>query len=139
MTTYSESPTSTAPVTRKRLWFGFSAAAIAWTVAGLLNVFLAWQACMGGEAGSFIFTQTGIRIVLGVITFGLLAVSIVGGMISYRNWRSCSEESDLLSAEARGRKEFMGLVGLIISVSLAVGIVWFAIPIYVLGMCVRYR
>ncbi len=126
-------------VTPKRLWFGFTGAAVAWSLAGVLNVLLAWQSCMGGEQGSFIFTQAGIRIVLGVITFGLLAASIASGYISYQNWRALSQKPDIVSAEGRGRKEFMALFGLVVSVSLGMGIVWFALPIYILQMCVRAR
>ena len=136
MNTYSTTP---AEVSRKRLWFGFVAAAAAWILAGLLNIFLAWQACMGGEAGSFWFTQTGMRVVLGVITFGLLAVAVIAGVVSYQNWRALSDRRELLDAEARERQEFMALFGMIVSVSLGVGIAWFSIPIYVLQMCVRYR
>jgi hypothetical protein len=124
-------------VSPKQLWFGFAGAAGAWTLAGLLNVLLAWQACMGGEAGSFIFTQTGLRIVLGVITFALLAVAIVAGLTSYRNWRALSRAPDFIEAEGRSRKEFMAIFGVVVSVSLAMGLIWFAIPIYILGICVR--
>jgi hypothetical protein len=125
------------PVSSNRLWFGFAGAAAAWVLAGLLNVLLAWQACMGGEAGSFIFTQTGIRVVLGIITFALLAVAVVAGLISFRNWRDLSREPDFLEAEGRSRKEFMAIFGVVVSASLTMGLIWFAIPIYVISMCVR--
>lgn len=125
------------PVSSRRLWFGFAGSAAAWVFAGLLNVFLAWQACMGGEAGSFIFTQTGIRIALGVITFALLAVGAASGIVAYRNWRALSEKRDLLEAEGRGREEFMAIFGMVVGASLVMGIIWFAIPIYVVRMCVR--
>lgn len=123
----------------KRLWFGFSGAAVAWVIAGLADAWLAWVACMGHEAGSGVFTSTGMRVLLGVITFGLLAVATAGGMISFRNWRRLSEADDILEAEGRARKQFMALVGVFISVSLGVGIIWFSIPIYILGICVRAR
>jgi len=126
-------------VTSRRLWFGFAGAAAAWTLAGILNALLAWQSCMGGEAGSFIFTETGIRVVLGIITFGLLAMAIAAGLISYRNWRVLSDKTDIVEAEGRGRAEFMALFGMVVSVSLGVGIFWFALPIYIIHMCVRAR
>ena len=135
----SEQPQIEAPkrIAPRRLWFGFTGAAVAWILAGILNALLAWQACMGGEAGSFFFTQTGVRIVLGVITFGLMAVGIVAGLVSYRNWRQLSEKPDIVSAEGRGREEFMALFGMVVSVSLGMGMLWFAIPIYIIRMCVR--
>ncbi len=123
----------------KRLWFGFSGAAAAWILAGIADAALAWVACMGHEAGSGVFTSMALRIMLGVITFGLLAVATAGGLVSFANWRRLSESPDFLEADARGRKQFMALVGVLISISLGVGIVWFAIPIYILGICVRAR
>ncbi len=123
----------------KRLWFGFSGAAAAWVLAGVVDAALAWIACMGHEAGSGVFTSVGVRVLLGVITFGLLAVATAGGMISFRNWRKLSDESEITEAEGRGRKQFMALVGVFISISLGLGILWFAIPIYILGICVRAR
>ncbi len=125
------------PVCSRRLWFGFVGAAIAFHLAGALNVFLAWQACMGGEAGSFVFTQTGVRILLGVITFALLATGIASGLISYRNWRALSQEPEFAEAEGRGRKEYMAIFGVVVAGTLSMGMVWFAIPIYMIGICVR--
>jgi hypothetical protein len=124
-------------ITPKRLWFGFAGGGVAWALAGIVNALLAWQACMGGEAGSLFFTQTGVRIVFGVITVALLATAAAAGWISYRNWRTLSEKPDLMHAEGRGRQEFMAIFGLVVSVSLGVGIVWFLIPIYIIRMCVR--
>lgn len=120
-----------------RLWFGFVGGGVAWILAGLLNVLLAWQACMGGEAGSFFFTQTGVRIVLGVITFFFLALAVAAGIVSFRNWRLLSQQRDFVEAEGRGRQEFMAIVGVIVSATLGAGIVWFVLPIYIIRMCVR--
>jgi hypothetical protein len=137
MNTRANVPNSDIPP--KRLWFGFSGAALAWIVAGLVDAWLAWVACMGHEAGSGVFTSVGMRVLLGVVTFALLGVAIAGGLISFRNWRRLSESHDFIEAEGRGREQFMALVGVFISVSLGIGIVWFALPIYILGICVRAR
>lgn len=123
----------------KRLWFGFSGAAVAWIIAGVADAWLAWVACMGHEAGSGVFSAVGLRVLLGVITFGLLAMATAGGLVSFRNWRRLSQSSEFMEAEGRGRQQFMALVGVFISVSLGIGIIWFAIPIYILGICVRAR
>lgn len=125
-------------VPEKRLWFGFSGAAFAWILAGFLDTTLAWYCCMGGELGWAVFTTVGMRILLGVITFTLLTIATAGGIVSFNNWRKLSQ-AEFLEAEARGRKQFMALVGVFISASLGVGIIWFAIPIYILGVCVRGR
>jgi len=137
MNTKANRPESDIPT--KRLWFGFSGAALAWIIAGLADAWLAWVACMGHEAGSGVFSSVGMRVLLGVITFGLLAVATVGGLVSFNNWRRLSQSGDFIEAEGRGRQQFMALVGVLISISLGVGIIWFAIPIYILGICVRAR
>ena len=126
-------------VPAKRLWFGFSSAAAAWILAGAVDAALAWIACMGHEAGSGVFTAVGMRVLLGLVTFALLAVATTGGLISFLNWRRLSEESEFTEAEGQGRKQFMALVGVFVSISLGLGIIWFAIPIYILGICVRAR
>jgi hypothetical protein len=129
------------PISRRRLWFGAVASAVAWTLCESINVALAWEACRGGPAGTGVFTQTGMHVLLGVITFISLGVSIWAGVVSFRNWRAlgeqAGEEDDFASAEARDRREFMGYVGVLVSIALTVGIIWFVLPIYFLGVCVR--
>ncbi|HUK49296.1 MAG TPA: hypothetical protein VLW06_16955 [Terriglobales bacterium] len=126
-------------VSPKRLWFGFSGAALAWILAGFLDATLAWFACIGGEGGSPVFSTTGMRILLGFISFGLLAMATAGGLISFSNWRKLSRSESFIEAEGRGRKQFMALLGVVISITLGVGIIWFSIPVYLLGICVRGR
>jgi hypothetical protein len=126
-------------ITPKRLWFGFSGAAFAWILAGFLDATLAWYACLGGELGWSVFTPIGMRILLGFITFGLLAIATAGGLISYSNWRKLSSSESLIEAEARDRKQFMAFVGIFVSASLGIGILWFSIPIYILRLCERAR
>jgi hypothetical protein len=137
MNTRAHPPESDIPP--KRLWFGFSGAAVAWILAGVVDAWLAWVACMGHEAGSGVFSSAGMRVLLGVVTFGLLAVATAGGVVSFNNWRRLSQSGEFMEAEGRGRQQFMALVGVFISISLAIGIVWFSIPIYILGICVRAR
>jgi hypothetical protein len=131
--------TKSENVPPKRLWFGFSGAAMAWVLAGLADAVLAWIACIGGEAGFGVFTPVGMRILLGVITFGLLAIATAGGVVSFQNWQRLSESGSFVEAEARNRKQFMALTGVFISVVLGIGILWFSIPIYLLGICVRAK
>lgn len=137
MTTSSGNSRDIAP---RRLWFGFASGAIAWSIAGTFDVIVAWHTCLGGALGSTaVFTQTGLRVLLGVITLALLAITTAGGIVSYRNWRTLSETTDFLEAEARGRKQYMAMSGVLINTALGVGIIWFAIPIYMLSVCVRAR
>jgi hypothetical protein len=139
MSTQAHLPES-QEISPKRLWFGFTGAAVAWALAGFLDATLAWFACRGGEIdSSAVFSSVGMRVLLGFITFGLLAVATAGGLISFSNWRKLSECDDFVEAEGRGRRQFMALVGVIISVSLGMGIIWFSIPVYILRLCVRGR
>jgi hypothetical protein len=124
-------------VSSGRLWFGLLGAAVAWVIAGLLDVVLAWLACIGGDAGSAFFTPTGMRVALGVITFLMLAVDVAAGLVAFQNWRTLSQQQDIMEAEARPRPEYMGLFGVIVSTTLGVGIIWFVLPIYIISMCVR--
>ncbi len=137
--TAPQNSSSSDSVSSKRLWFGLAGAVFAWVLAGLLDFFFAWRACMGGEAEPGAFAGTGLHILLGFITFGFLAVAIAGGIVSYGNWRKLSDQPSILFAEGRGRKQFMAIAGVLVSVTLGVGMVWFSIPIYVLGFCTRWR
>ena len=120
-----------------RLWFGFAGAAIAWVLAGVLNVTLAGSTCTRDKAALFSSTQTEIQVVLGIITLLLLALAAWAGVVSFQNWRTLSRQADFVEAEGPGRKEFMAIFGVFVSASLAMGIIWFVLPIYIVRMCVR--
>lgn len=123
----------------KRLWFGFSAAAFAWMLTGFLDTTLAFYACFGGELGWAVFTPTGMRILLGFISFGLLAVAAAAGFTSYQNWRRLSGRGSFIEAEGRGRQQFMAISGVFLSVSLGIGIILFSMTVYFLNICQRVR
>jgi hypothetical protein len=139
MTTLSHPPNSRL-VSRRSLWFGFAAAVPAWVLAGTIDVLLAWQICMGRDlavrAGS---SGDGMRVLLAIVTFGLLAVAVAGAIVSFGNWKKLSENDEFLSAEGRNRKQYMALSGVLVSTVLAVGIVWFSIPVFIVSLCSRVR
>jgi hypothetical protein len=78
-----------------------------------------------------------MHILLGIITFALLGLAAAAGIVSFRNWRALSQRHEFVHAEGRGRREFMAMFGVFVSVALGGGIVWFALPIYIVRMCVR--
>ena len=131
--------TNREQISQKRLWYGFSGAALTWALAGFLDTTLAWYCCFGGELRSGIFTPTWIRVVLGCITFGLLALTVSTGYTSYKNWRHFSDEATILDAETRGREQFMGATGAFMSLALGIGIVWFSMVVYLISICQRIR
>lgn len=130
----TEAPETISP---GRLWFGFIGGAVAWVLAGLLNVVLAWEACVSENNGSFFFTQTGVHVVLGIVTLAMLVLAVAAGAASFENWRLLSRQRDFVEAEGRPRQEFMAIFGVFVSLCLGVGIVWFVLPIYIIRFCVR--
>jgi hypothetical protein len=81
----------------------------------------------------------GVRILFGVVALVLLLVTIAAGFTSYHNWRALSGGDRVLDAEAVERREFMALLGVIISVTLGMGIIWLALPPLFLDICWRAR
>lgn len=120
-----------------RLWFGFMGAAVAWVLAGVLNVVLAWEACLGKDSQSFFFTQTGVHVVLGIVTLIMLGLAVASGVVSFQNWRLLSRQDDFVEAEGRPRQEFMAIFGVFVSLCLGIGIIWFVLPIYLIRFCVE--
>lgn len=137
--TPQQNTAASQPVSEKRLWFGLAGSVVSWSVVFLLDVIFAWQACMGGEAGSGVFTSSGMRILLGCITFGFLALGACSGFMSFHNWQKLSNERDVFHSEARPRKQYMAVIGVIATVIMGIGIMWFSVPIYVLSICMRWR
>lgn len=124
---------------RRRLWFGVFAAAVAWVAHSSTCFIITTQACADGVSDWGPLSGTGVRILLGIITLALLAVAITGGVVSFHNWRELSEQRRLTQAEARGREEFLALIGLFISVSFVIGIIWAGIPLLLMDVCVSAR
>ncbi len=124
-------------VSEKRLWFGFVGAAAAWIVAGFLDVEWAGQGCPWSKA-SEVFPVPGLtQMLLIVVTFALLAVAILAGITSYRNWRKLTGERNFVEAEVHGRREFMAMFGVLVSLTLGTGIIWFLFPIFIITSCAR--
>lgn len=131
-------PPLSIPTTTGRVWYAFGASAAAWLLAGATDAIITWEACTGHEVGG-VFSPLGQRWLLGCVTLGLLAAAVVAGVLAIRNWRRLGVGQSMLRAEASGRKEFQALVGLIVSVTLGVGLVWFSLPIFLISNCVRVR
>jgi hypothetical protein len=128
-------PIETNRVPPSRLWFGVSAAAIAWAIQELLSIVIASLAC---DNGAYVWTRLsagGVRALLAVITLGLLAVTVTAGFTSFRTWRSLSAQRQLIRAEGRSREEFMALIGVFVSAVFVAGILWAGIPLIMIALC----
>jgi len=139
MSTHVELPHYSDRLPQKRLWFGTAAAAAAWAIQGFVCFLISTQACANGEGVLGPLSPAGVRVLLGCITTGLLAVAIWGGVTSFHNWRAISERRRLTQSEGYGREEFMSLIGVFVTFTLGVGIVWAGIPMILLGVCVNSR
>jgi hypothetical protein len=122
-----------------RLWFGVAASVAAWFVLGLADILLTWAACehreqLGGASG-----HPGILLLTVLITVVLFATIVASGTVSYRNWRRLSADAGLESAEGRGREEFMALLGVFVSLTLGFSVIWLALPLFIIDLCMRTR
>jgi hypothetical protein len=126
-------------IAKGRLWFGVAASGAAWFVLGLADILLTWAACLHREQLGGASGHPWILLFTVLITVVLFATIVASGTVSYRNWRRLSADADLGSAEGRGREEFMALLGIFVSLTLGFGVIWLALPLFILDLCVRTR
>jgi len=123
----------------RRLWFGFAVPAIAWVALGCLDIVITWRACMHQEDFGIPNPHPGVRVLFFVLALVLLALTVGAGWVSYRNFRDLSGRRDLLGSHAVERREFMAMLGVIISITLGMGMVWLALPPLFLDLCWRAK
>lgn len=136
MATEQNIPVST--ISSRRLWFGLAASAIAWVSLGCIDILINWRACMHQEDYGIPHPHPGARILIGIVALLLLVIALSAGFISYNNWRRLSTQP-LLESHAVERHQFMALLGVIVTVTMGIGIVWLAIPPLFLDICWRAR
>ena len=135
----SESTARGEPVSPRRLWFGMSAAFFCWFLLGIAEMFITWRACLHKEAfGNAGSNPAALAAAFAVSGF-LLAMSAAAGFTSWRDWRSLSSQPSLLRAEGHTRREYMALLGVLVSFMLGVGMVWMLLPLFILPYCLRMR
>jgi hypothetical protein len=131
--------TRTEHVGPGRLWFAVAVSAAAWFVLGLADILLTWAACLHREQLGGASGHPEILLLTVFITIVLFATIVASGTVSYRNWRRLSADADLENAEGRGREEFMALLGVFVSLTLGFSVIWLALPLVMLNLCVRTR
>lgn len=136
MTSFSQSDVS---ISERKLWFGFAGSVCAWIGLGIADILVAWQACLGDEQFGGSRYRPGFETLFILITASLLVLAIVAGTTSYRNWKALTDDRKLRTAEGRERFEYMALAGVFVSFTLGMGIVWLAIPLGMIALCVRAR
>jgi hypothetical protein len=122
-----------------RLWFGLLASATAWAALGCIDILITWQVCKDPLPFGTGMTHPGAIALFITVAVTLLIVAIISGLLSYRNWRALSSERRLLDADATDPSEFMALLGVIVSVTLGMGIIWLSLPPLIIAVCARGR
>ena len=123
-----------------RLWFGTVAGAAAFSVQGFVCFQIAIQSCKDSHIGTWgALSPAGVRWVLGGISIVLFLIAAWGGLTSFGNWQTVSEQRSITQAEGYGRESFMALAGVFVSIAFLVGIIWLGLPMVLLDTCVTTR
>lgn len=122
-----------------RLWFGFAGSAASWVALGCLDIVITWRACMHQENFGIPTEHPGVTWLYFLISLALLGVTMGAGILSYQNWRALSRQDRILDSLAVRRGEFMAVCGVIVSITLGVGIVLLALPPLFLDLCWRAK
>lgn len=123
----------------RRLWFGTITAAVAWILLGITDIVITWRACMVQADYGIPAPHPGARILYGVVAALLLVLSVYAGYVSYRNLRYLSDRSKLMDTHAVPRKEFLAYAGIVITVTMGMGILWLGLLPFFLDLCWRAR
>lgn len=123
----------------RSLWFGTAGAAVAWALHGVVCEVISAEACRNNIGSLGLLSPLGVRWLLAAITLAFLAISVAGGIVSFRNWRHVTETRDLMHAEAPQREQFMSLGGIFLSAAFVVGIIWAGLPLIFLDICMKAR
>jgi MFS family permease len=130
------------PATERKLWFSILGPAAAWTVAEVVGAGLAGRVC--SPVG--LAPEQGLTATLGTWQWiAAFAIPLAAGIIAtsglllaigvFRRWRTSADR--ITRAEGWNRVEFMAMAGAIISFSLLLNIVYFALLPAIVDPCLR--
>ncbi len=122
-----------------RLWFGLAASAIAWASLGVLDIVITWRTCVHQEAFGGPSEHPAARVLYIALAVATILLVLVAGTTSYYNWRALSQQASFLHAKASDRMEFMALLGVFVSITLGMGVLWLSIPPFLLQFCGRAK
>lgn len=127
------------PVAPRRLWFGTATAAIAWVLLGCADIVVTWRGCMVQEDYGVPTPRPDVRILYFVLAMVLLGITVAAGITSFRTWSYLSSRRGMLHSHAVERREFLAMGGVIIAITMGMGILWLALPPLFLDLCWRAR
>jgi hypothetical protein len=122
-----------------RLWFGLVASVAAWVSLGVIDTLITWRSCVHQDQSGFASPHPAARALYIVVAIILFCTVLIAGTMSYGNWRALSQQREILQATATERREFMALLGIFVSITLGMGVLWLSIPPLWLEFCVRVK
>jgi len=128
-----------AAVPPRRLWFGLAASAAAWVSLGLIDIVITWRVCVDGEPFGYPAAHPAARGIYMGAAVMFFSIVMAAGITSYRNWLALSGERGLSQTLATDRQEFMALVGVFVSITLGIGVLWLAVPLFLVQLCMRAK
>jgi hypothetical protein len=135
----TEETVQRADISPGQLWFGLVASAAAWVSLGVIDILITWRSCDHQDQSGYASPHPWARALYIVSAFILFCIVLVAGTMSYRNWRVLSQQREILQATATERREFMALLGVFVSLTLGMGVLWLAVPPLWLEFCVRVK
>lgn len=126
-------------VSRGREWFALWGAAIAWVSIYVADIVITWQACLHHEQLGGTSSHAGLLILNMIVFFILLAISILAGILAYRAWRARTGGGNIFYAQAEDRHEYMAMIGVLMTITLGLGVLWMGLPLWMISLCVRTR
>ncbi len=135
----SETTSRQPRISEKRLWFSLWGSLIAWITLFFAEIVITWQACLHHEQFGGASSHPAFLILAIIIFFALLAIALLAGFLAYRAWRSWAGPGKFFYAEAEDRREYMSMVGVLMTIIMSVGIIWLGLPLWIIALCVRTR
>ncbi len=121
------------------LLFGIAAAPAAWDAQLLLSVALSGHACYPRERLLPAPLWSGLWSILLAISVAGIAISLAGGVIAWRSWRSTRQErpgsAHHLLESGDGRTRFMAMCGLLTSAAFLLALIFGTAALFVVPLC----
>jgi hypothetical protein len=123
---------------RARIWWAAAVPPVLWMAQGAIGWFIAAHACPSSSEPMSLGTA---RLAIGAITLAALGISIVGLVRARQTRRSLSDDEGhpaVVSAAAE-RRRFVATVGLVVCITLTLGLLLAGLPALFVHGCGEIR
>jgi hypothetical protein len=121
------------------LFFGLAAAPTAWNAQLLISVALSAHACYPRDVPLALPIWSNLWWILLAIGLAGVVVAIVGGLVSFRNWRLTFDEAagsaHHLLDRGEGRTRFIAMFGILTSFLFALGLLFATAAVFLVPLC----